>query len=79
MLKEYTGHASYFGRRCGTPLGRFVLVRKVRTTRLSNHTVGSQQDVSLGRLEILDTLQHGCHGHGTNICAILVLAGQRDG
>ena len=76
MLKRIHGACAIVS---GRPQWSVCFGRRVRTTRLSNHSVGLQQDVSCGEIRILDTLQHGCHRHRTNIRAILVLGGQRDG
>src|SRR5271165_4782719 len=53
-----------------------IALGKTRATGFPNHEAGLQQDVAGRQIGVLNSLQHGRHGDGSNVSAILVVRGQ---
>ena len=45
----------------------------------ADYGVGLEEDVAGGEVGVLEALEHGGHGHGADVGAVLVLGGERDG
>ncbi len=55
----------------------FVVMGEMSAAGFANYSMRLEQDVACREIRLLQSLQHRRHRHGSDICAVLMLCGER--